>query len=167
MFQQQLQSYHHFYHYNYLYNDNRNNDNYENKNDNNNNYNDKDKVTGADVTLGKSILVNKDMNDKELTEYLEDVMWTVKWNQMEKAAQNSKDTVPYRFEDKTYYLYSREEETADKWKKHTDKLRAQFKMVNWEEEQKYEIKTKEQKLQEEMETYTLKLKRKQFPFFLI
>ncbi len=123
-------------------------------------YNDDDKVIGADVTMCKSILVKDDMDSKVLTEYLEDIMWTVKWNQMEKIARESKDTVPYEFEGTTYYLYRREEETADKWKRHTDKLRSKLKNIDWSKEGQYEIKTKEQKLQEEMETYTLKLKRK-------
>lgn len=123
-------------------------------------YDDNDKVREADVTLGKSILVTDDMNDKDLTEYLEDVMWTIKWNQMETIASQSSNTKPYEFEGKTYYLYSREEETKDKWKKHADNLRRQLKNLDWSKEGQYEIKTKEQKLQEEMEPYILKLRRK-------
>ena len=123
-------------------------------------YDNNDKVERAVVTLCKSVLVNKNMDDKKLTEYLEDVMWTAKWNQMEKIACESDRTKPYEFEGKTYYLYSREEETVAKWKEHTDKLRSQLKNLDWSKEGQYEIKTKEQKLQEEMKNYTLKLKRK-------
>ena len=123
-------------------------------------YDENDKVKKAEVNLCKSISVTEQMNDKTLTEYLEDIMWTVKWNQMEKIARESKDTVPYEFEGTTYYLYSREQETAKKWKKHTDKLRSQLKNLDWSKEGQYEIKTKEQKLQEEMETYILRLRRK-------
>ena len=123
-------------------------------------YDDNDKVKRAEVTLGKSVLVTKDMDDKKLTEQLEDIMWTIKWNQMEKIAAESENTIPYEFEGHTYHLYQREKETPDKWKKHTEKLRSQLKNLDWNKEGEYEIKTKEQKLQEEMETYTLKLKRK-------
>ena len=122
------------------------------------NYDKDDKVKSADVTLCRSILVTKDMDDKTLTEYLEDIMWTVKWNQMEKMARESADTIPYEFEGTTYYLYKREEETALKWKRHTDKLKSQLKYLDWDKEHEYEIKTKEQKLQEEMEPYILKRK---------
>lgn len=124
------------------------------------NYDNNDKVKNADVTLCKSILVTKDMDAQWLTEYLEDVMWTEKWNQMEKNAQKSKNTIPYEFDGRTYYLYPKEEETTAKWEKHIDKLKSQFKIADWDKELEYEIKTKEQRLQEEMETYILKLKKK-------
>ena len=124
------------------------------------NYDNNDKVTSASVTVCKSIPVTKDMDDITLTESLEDIMWTTKWNQMEKNARESKDTKPYEFEGETYYLYSRKEETKDKWQKHTDKLRSQLKYLDWDKEKEYEIRTKEQKLQEEMEPYIRKLKRK-------
>lgn len=123
-------------------------------------YDNNDKVKEAEVTLCKSILVSKDMDDKTLTEYIEDVMWTAKWNQMEKMARESRETIPYEFEGETYYLYRREEETAAKWKRHTNKLRSKLKNIDWSKEGQYEIKTKEQKLQGEIENYVLRLKRK-------
>lgn len=123
-------------------------------------YDNNDKVKRTIVTLGKSVLVNKDMDDIKLTEHLEDIMWTIKWHQMEKIAEESKDTIPYEFDGHTYYLYQREKETLAKWKKHVEKLKSQLKYLDWNKEGEYEIKTKEERLQEEMETYTLKLKRR-------
>ena len=117
-----------------------------------------DKVNNADVTVCKSILVTKDMDDKILTDNLEDIIWTTKWNQMEEIAKKSQDTIPYEIDGQTYYLYSRKKESKDKWQKHTDKLRSQLKYLDWNKEKEYEIRTPEQKLQEEMETYILKRK---------
>ena len=124
------------------------------------NYKDNSKVESADVTICKSILVDKTMDDKELTEYLEDVIWTERWNQMEEAAKRSNLTIPYDFEGETYYLYPKDIETKEKWDKHIEKLKAQLTLVDWEKEAQCEIKTKEQKLQEEMESFCLKIKRK-------
>ena len=124
------------------------------------NYDNDNKVKNADVTVGKSILVNSDMDVKELTEYLEDTMWTIKWNQMEENARKSDLTTPYEYDGETYYLYSRDNENSQKWGKHVEKLTSQYSKVSWDEEMKYEIKTEEQRLQEEMEPYIRKLKRK-------
>lgn len=106
------------------------------------------KVKRASVRVCKAIPVSPDMHPKELTETVETVCWTTRWEQMEARMRQT----PCCKKCGEAYLYLREKVSREKWKWFVDKLHGQYK-TDWTVEESYHIVTPEERLQMEMQKY--------------
>ncbi len=108
-------------------------------------------VKNANVDICDPILVSSNMDYNELHEKITEIMWTARWSQLESNAKKNKSSM--RIEgDGSKYVFSREKESIDNWEKKIERLKKQYK-IDWKKEELYELKTKEQLLQETMEKY--------------
>ena len=107
-------------------------------------------IKDVDINFGKSIEVDKNMSVEELTEIIEDAMWTGRWKQLEQNAQNSKESVHYECLYGSDRVFKRDDQSKEKWDALVSNLLDQYKLINWKQEKKYEIKSKAQKEQEEV-----------------
>ena len=108
------------------------------------------KIERAEVDLCKAIRVNSNMDVIELTELIEDTMWTKRWEQLERNANNSKNSRHYECLYGSEYVFDRNKLSKQDWNNFIYKLKSQF-ALDWEKEMNYEIKSKVQKEQEEVE----------------
>lgn len=115
------------------------------------------KVKKSKVKICKAIEVTPDMNDKELTEILTNIFWTTRWLQLEeKIKEDIENTIkievknPETGNKKYEYVYQRKNISKEERNEFIEGLKKQYK-TDWELETKYEIKSKEQKTQEQVE----------------
>ena len=114
------------------------------------NYKTINKIKSADVKVCPSLLITKDMDYKSLTSRLEDIFWTERWNQIEENAKQDPHSKKITIANEDYYVSPRTTLSKDDWDRHLAYSKAQYKL-DWEKETQYELQTKEQKLQKEME----------------
>ena len=107
-------------------------------------------IKDVDINFGKSIVVDKNMSVEELTEIIEDAMWTGRWKQLERNAQNSNEAVHYECLYGSDYVFKREDQSEEKWESLVSNLMSHYKLIDREQEKKYEIKSRKQKEQEEV-----------------
>ncbi len=107
------------------------------------------RVKSVDTTICNSILVNDKMDSITLTNQIQDLFWTIKWYYVEKEAMESKKSILIPGSSNEY-VFKREEQSIFEWERFTDSLRSQYKL-DWEKEKTYEILSREEKLQIEME----------------
>lgn len=108
-------------------------------------------VKSANVDVCTPILVSPDMDYIELHEKITEIMWTTRWAQLEENAQKSKKSIRI-IGTENEYVFRRDDESIEKWEEKVKKLKKQYK-TDWNKEEKYEIKSEAQKLQEEMDKY--------------
>ena len=107
------------------------------------------RVKSVDTTICNSILINDKMDSITLTNQIQDLFWTIKWYYVEKEAMESKKSILISGSSNGY-VFKRKEQSIFEWERFTDSLRSQYKL-DWEKEKTYEILSREEKLQIEME----------------
>ena len=108
-------------------------------------------VLSSDVDVRKPILITPDMDYMTLHENITEIMWTTRWLQLEENAKKSRKSIRI-LGSENEYVFRRDKESLKAWQKKINKLKSQYK-TDWDKEASYEIKSEEQKLQEEMEKY--------------
>lgn len=106
------------------------------------------KVKCAAVRVCKAIPVSPDMKPRELTDTVETVCWTTRWEQMEARMRQTPACIPKG----DSYFYPREKVSRSQWEQFVNDLHNQYK-VDWSVEESYRIITPEEKLQREMQKY--------------
>lgn len=108
-------------------------------------------VKSANVEVCTPILVDPNMNYLDLHEKISEIMWTTRWLQLEENAKKSRESIRITGTENEY-VFKREKESIELWEEKVKKLKNQYK-IDWDKEETYEIKSKAQQLQEEMEPY--------------
>lgn len=98
------------------------------------------KVKRASVRVCKAVSVSPKDTPEELTERLEIIFWTTRWEQIEAQMALS----PYRIPTEDGFVYPRARLSREKWRHFVDKLHSQYK-CDWSAEESYAIKTQVQK----------------------
>ena len=107
------------------------------------------RVKSVDTTICNSILVNNKMNSITLTNQIQDLFWTIKWYYIEKEAMESNKSILIPGSSNEY-VFKREDQSIFEWERFTNSLKSQYEL-DWEKEKTYEILSREEKLQIEME----------------